>query len=359
MTPALDLDWRQVVSRFADPDALDASARACGAIQRSRQVRDGSTLLRLALMWAPGGHSLRTTAALAEAGGVARLSDVALLKRLRGADEWLENLCGEMLARRVGTGGASKGRAVRILDGSRIAGPGKRAWRLHLCYDLSEGRISDLQLTDTSGAERLERLPIRAGEIRIGDRVYAKPGGLAAVRAADADLIVRCSWNSLRLRFQDGRRFSWGRLFEAARKTGLVDAEVLVDNARVRRGWQPVPMRLIILPKPPAAAAHSRRQARRDSQRDQHRLDPRTLAAAEFMIVLTSLPAADYPAQAVLELYRLRWQIEIAFKRLKSQLRIDRLPAKDPDLARTWLYAHLLFALTIEDAEDEAGESPP
>lgn len=352
------MNWRQVVSRFADPDALDASARACGAIRRSRKIRDGSTLLRLALMWGPGGHSLRTTAALAEAGGAAELSDVGLMKRLRGADRWLQELCGQMLARPAGAHAAAS-RSVRIVDGTRIAGPGKSAWRLHLCYDLSNGRISDLQLTDLRGAERLERLPIKAGEIRMGDRCFAKPGGLAAVRAAEADVIVRCTWNSLRLRLEDGRPFSWTPLFETARTMQVAEASVLVDKANPGPEWQAVPMRLIILRKPPAAAARARRTARRDSQRDQHRLDPRTLAAADFLILLTSLPAGDYPAQIVLDLYRLRWQIEIAIKRLKSLLHIDRLPAKDPGLVRSWLYAHLLFALTIQSAEAEADDSPP
>jgi IS4 transposase len=45
----------------------------------------------------------------------------------------------------------------------------------------------------------------------------------------------------------------------------------------------------------------------------------------------------------------MRWQIELAFKRLKSLLNIDRLPAKNPHLARAWLNAHLLLALLIDD----------
>ena len=58
-------------------------------------------------------------------------------------------------------------------------------------------------------------------------------------------------------------------------------------------------------------------------------------------------------------LYRLRWQIELAFKRLKSLLRIDRLPAKGDALASTWLHAHLLFALLIDAAAVEMGDFPP
>lgn|GEM_PF-5333078 len=44
-----------------------------------------------------------------------------------------------------------------------------------------------------------------------------------------------------------------------------------------------------------------------------------------------------------------RWQIELVFERLKSLLRLEELPAKDPDLARTFLYSKLLAALLLEE----------
>ena len=71
--------------------------------------------------------------------------------------------------------------------------------------------------------------------------------------------------------------------------------------------------------------------------------------AAGYLLLLTSLDRNEYPPERVLALYRLRWQVELAFKRLKSLLHLDRLPAKDPQLARSWLFAHLIAALLIDD----------
>jgi IS4 transposase len=51
---------------------------------------------------------------------------------------------------------------------------------------------------------------------------------------------------------------------------------------------------------------------------------PRSVLAAGFMVLVTSLPAA-IPAGEICAAYRLRWQVELAFKRLKSLLHIDRL----------------------------------
>lgn len=49
----------------------------------------------------------------------------------------------------------------------------------------------------------------------------------------------------------------------------------------------------------------------------------------------------------MLAAYRLRWQVELALKRLKGLLGLDRLPAMSEALARSWLLAHLILALLI------------
>lgn len=61
-----------------------------------------------------------------------------------------------------------------------------------------------------------------------------------------------------------------------------------------------------------------------------------TLEAADVVLVLTSLPATTDDAADILALYRLRWQIEWAFKRLKSLLYLDAWRAFDPDIAPTY-----------------------
>ena len=72
------------------------------------------------------------------------------------------------------------------------------------------------------------------------------------------------------------------------------------------------------------------------------------MLAADWILLLTSLDPTAAPAPVALELYRLRWQVELAFKRLKSLGHLDQLPAKDPDLARSWLYANLIAAILTD-----------
>jgi len=339
--------WGQIVDWLGGEVALAASAREQGAFIRKRGIRSPLDLLRLVLGYGPGGYSMRSLAALAAARGIADVTDVALLLRFKNSADWLKHLCAvvlDKLTQSIGVGPMK--RPIRIVDGSRLEGPGDRVWRLHLCYDAGLARITDAAITTTKEGERLDRLAVTPGEIRLGDRGFPQPDGIKNTLDEGADVLVRLTWNSLQLTDRRGKPIDWMKLFKRASKRGSLDMPVHVHKAHSR--FEPLPMRMVILKKPPAAAAKARAKAKRASSKDQRRTDPRTLAAADFLILLTSLEAEEFPIKLLAALYRLRWQIELAIKRLKSTLHIDRLPAKDPDLARAWLYAHLLLALVLD-----------
>jgi hypothetical protein len=88
-------------------------------------------------------------------------------------------------------------------------------------------------------------------------------------------------------------------------------------------------------------------------------VDPRSLEAAKYILLLTSLPAAVFPPSDILALYRFRWQIELAFKRFKSLAGLDTLPAKKPELARAWIYARLIVAIIAEQIAGQVPDSSP
>src|SRR5512144_2205535 len=92
-------EWSHIVARLGGEDALASSAREHRAFIRARGVKSAVDLLRLALLYSPGGHSLRSVAALAAAAGLADVSDVAVLDRLKRAADWVEELCRERIAR--------------------------------------------------------------------------------------------------------------------------------------------------------------------------------------------------------------------------------------------------------------------
>ena len=77
-------------------------------------------------------------------------------------------------------------------------------------------------------------------------------------------------------------------------------------------------------------------------------MEPQTLLYAGYVMVFTTLLEAEFSAPTILEWYRLRWQIELVFKRFKQIARLGHLPKNDPASARAWLYGKLLVALLTE-----------
>ena len=72
------------------------------------------------------------------------------------------------------------------------------------------------------------------------------------------------------------------------------------------------------------------------------------LELTAYVLVLTSVDGKLFPAKAVLDLYRGRWQIELVFKRLKSLLEAGHVPKSDDDSAKAWMQAKILSALLVD-----------
>ena len=114
----LHRDWCHVVDRLGGARAIAASARETKAFQRARGVPGAAVLLRLVLAYCLRQGGLRSTAAWASAIGLADISNVALLNRLRGCGDWLATLIGGLLAAQVPT--ASRGRLIRLIDATAV-----------------------------------------------------------------------------------------------------------------------------------------------------------------------------------------------------------------------------------------------
>ncbi len=360
--------WPSLLAALPAGFDLAAMARASGAFCRARGIKDAAALLRVALAYGGSDLSLREASAWAEAAGVAQVSDVALQKRLRRADSWLGQVLQALLAARLAAvegieaEAGPDGRRCMAVDATSLCEPGadRKTWRLHVGYDLRRGGAVQVALTDIHGGESLRRFTFRLGDPAIADRGYARPGDLRGVVEAGADLLVRLGWNSLRLLKPDGTLFD---LFEALAAIAGEDGEAAVCVDERKPGAQPgAPgpvWRLVMHRKTPEQARVSQDEVRRTAKKRGRAPDARSLEAARYVILLTSLPREGCPAPAIASLYRMRWQIELAFKRWKGLGGLAGLHAKNPNLARAWVYARLIVALLAEQASRAGPAFPP
>jgi hypothetical protein len=365
-TVLLEEGWPGVEGLLGGGEAIDALAVASGAIRRRRGVQDGSQLLRLALIYATSQSSLRTTAAWAASAMDMTLSDVALLGRFREAGRFLELVVARLLARTAESGPEADwtGSPIRIVDSSIFSGPrGASQQRLHASYDPAAGCFDRLELTDARGGEALRRAHASRGMIVVGDRNYAKTGEARALSQKGAFFVVRAGLQSMQMiSAATNKRLNTQDIFAALGDAPAAEIDALLKDAKPRRGepHDPLPVRVVLLRATERQAA--REKARIDRSRTKEGVTPmaQTYAMADVVLLVTNLDAAQWPPTRLAQLYRLRWQIELAFKTLKSNFRMRHPPAKDPRLIRTWILANLASALLAEVlARDIQGSLPP
>lgn len=341
-------DW-DVLCRFLPPGWAE-EARARGALRRSRRIEDPGTLLRVLMIHLAAGCSLQETAVRAREAGLADVSSVALFKRLRASEEWLRWMAE---ASRSVSGAVRKPleRPLRAVDATMISEPGSTGsqWRIHYSVNLANLQCDFYMLTPAREGETWGRFPVRSGDILVGDRIYATPGGVRHVIGQEGDVIVRLNRRTLPLYNESGQKIDVLR-----RVRGLRVGEVREWKAVVRPPKDPpIAGRLIIVKRNRAAAQIARDRLRHKASKKQERITKEGWKAAAYFFLWTSLDNS-YPALEILEYYRMRWQIELVFKRLKSIMGLGHLPKSQDENARAWLHGKILVGMLVNRILDAA-----
>ncbi|HBA6364040.1 TPA: IS4-like element IS421 family transposase, partial [Escherichia coli] len=171
--------------------------------------------------------------------------------------------------------------------------------------------------------------------------------------------IVRVHWRGLRWLTAEGMRFDMMGFLRGLDCGKNGETTVMIGNSGNKKAGAPFPARLIAVSLPPEKALISKTRLLSENRRKGRVVQAETLEAAGHVLLLTSLPEDEYSAEQVADCYRLRWQIELAFKRLKSLLHLDALRAKEPELAKAWIFANLFAAFLIDDIIQPSLDFPP
>ena len=349
----VDEDW-DVLSSFLPRDWREL-AEDTGALKGLRKDKSVDNLLRTLLLHLGCGHSLRETVVRARQAQLADLSDVALLKRLKKSKAWLHALCVRLFEEQdlaVVPGGAFQVRAVNATT-VKEPGPSGSLWRLHYSVCLPSLACDFFKLTGTEGPgteESLAQFPVRAGDHVLADRGYSTTRGIRHVADAGGRLSVRVNTAALPLFTAPGRPFDLLAAVTSVTRPGAVRSWATRVVA-ARDDGDPageVAGRVCVLRKSAEAIRLAHEKIRRDAARKGNQVQPATLRFGEYVIVFTTFPESPFSAADVLDWYRLRWQVELVFKRFKSLAQLGHVPKYDDDSAKAWLYGKLFVALLVE-----------
>lgn len=348
MTPQeFDSKFQQLEQEL--PVEIEELAREHKAFQRVRKIKTVSDLLRAVMLYSVCDLSLREIAGWFT-GRRRRITDEAVRRRLKCCVKWVAALAGKMMpavklpARLNG----KKAWKLFIRDGSVVNGPGSKGtdYRFHLSFDPLEQKIGEFHVYDVKTGESLKLFKHDEDTIDLGDRGFAKAPALIATRRSGAHFAVRMSPSYLALRDREGNKFD---VLEQLCKTDdavSLSFEVLVRDSKTGETCEAY---LHAHRLSEGAANKARRRVKRKSKKDGKTIKQTTLSLCDWLLVLTSIAPSELPAKEILELYRVRWQIELLIKRFKSLLDADCLRAMaGSPLAEVYLWGKLLFALLVE-----------
>ena len=117
------------------------------------------------------------------------------------------------------------------------------------------------------------------------------------------------------------------------------------------------PVRICALPKTEEEIKKEEKRLKRKESKKQIKISDDTKFSHRYMFVATSLPET-FTAEDILSIYRLRWQVEMVFKRYKSILGAGSVPVKTKEAAEAWINGKMMLALLIEKFIGSADFSP-
>jgi hypothetical protein len=174
---------------------------------------------------------------------------------------------------------------------------------------------------------------LRAGDLIIRDLGYFVLRVFQDCQAQGACFLSRWRWGVL---LSDPQTRQPLDLLARLRTYGAWEGPVLLGAA------QPLPVRLVAVPLPPAVAAERRRKLRANRDR---RCKPSAnqLALLDWEIFITNVPPEVWPASTVAKVYGLRWRIEILFKAWKGHFQLAHLTNGSAEQIQLLIYGRLIW----------------
>jgi len=361
MTPARVLSEWETVAKFlpANWEALAVEHHQIETKFGNAKITTAAALLQLILVHVVADLPLRQTVTLvAEAGGP-DVAPMRLHKKMCRAEPYLAALVAA-LSDPASRGAASAwgGYDVVLIDASAVCGPGAYGIdaRVHTVLRVSDLSCVHVEVTGVEEGETLTRFRWAPEQLVVGDRGYANPRGVAAVRRDGGHLLVRLNRSALPLWHPDGTRVDVLATLRTLKNHRAQDWRVearWTDEAGV---VHVLPGRLCAFRLPAAEAAKARAWVLREQGAA---ASAETLEASQYVALFTTVPRSRLSAARAIELYRVRWQLELQFKRWKSLCGLDRMPNYRDDTIRSWLTAKLLAALLMDRMMAATAAPPP
>ncbi len=315
-----DASWNDVVSTRL-PATLEAQARQLKAWSRQRGLRCVSDLLRALLVYACCQYSYLELGMWAVLKGGGSLSGRAWRKRLDRSRQWIAWLLGELVGVHQTPEWLPKGVGrVLLVDATRFkvpAGTGDDV-RLHQSYDLRAGRMEQVQVTDRHQAESLSHFELRAGDLVVTDAGYPVGSSVELTQQRQSLLLQRTAASQLHLEEEGGQTIN---LKERVKHVAANSLKEVVGLVHLPKSGKRAKVRVLCyrLPQEQARKARERKAAKLRKKHGPN-YNQELVWWAGWVVLVSTTDPAEWSGQALVALYRARWQTLAVFQAAQTVL---------------------------------------
>jgi transposase len=330
------------------PDKYEEACYDTKAIQRKRGITEPGDLMMLSLFHLLNGCSLVEISEVAKLTKLGEVSDVAFMKRFEKCNNWFKWIISELL-----TDGAIRYQKPEWLESYRVIavdasdvtekGRSGRQYHLHFALDLFKMESLQYKITSQDVGESLKNFVISERDLVVGDRAYGTLKGIEHCTENRGSFILRLRKNCFKMYTDDNEVVDLLKHLRSLKDEETLDLNVYAIGENKQR----LGLRVCAMRKSEEAIDAAKKKMRRKASKQQRTLSDETSEFNEYIIQVTNLPDTII-SDKVLEIYRLRWQVEIHFKRLKSILDFGELPKRRHESVMAWLNGKMMVALLIE-----------
>jgi hypothetical protein len=220
-----------------------------------------------------------------------------------------------------------------------------------LRYELIAGRLEPLQVLEGKRSDQGQALKaaerLQENELQLQDKGFFDTKAWRAAQQRGAFLLMPLP-HSVTL---------WRAGVTPETESQVDLADVLAHSSALQVEWPALylgkpghragPVRLVAFRLSPESAARHR-QGLREAMRKQGRTpSEKALQLAGWLLLLTNAPPEKLPSALLSYLYRLRWQVELIFRQIKSVLRLDKTESEDPHRVQCEIWARLISAVLL------------
>lgn len=338
------------------PDNYDKACYETEAITRNRTIKNPEELIKLLLYYLYG-SSLIEVSQYALISEIGKISDVAFMKRFIKSQEWIKWMINSIKPNEIINYKKPEELepynviavdASDILEKSAV----QKEWHLHYGVNLFTLTCNQFKITDQKTGETLKNFKINSNDLIIGDRAYATETGIEYCLNNGGDFILRIRNKAFKFFDINGEEINLSDWFRTI-GDDVSEITIYIENSKKVL----VPLRLCAVKKTAEEIQIEEKRLKRSDSKKQRTTSEDTKFTHKYMFVITSLPET-ISAEKILEFYRLRWQVELVFKRYKSILGMGNMPTKTPEASETWLNGKMLIALLIEKYLGDIDFSP-